>query len=240
LWFWALAGGLLAGLLAWAWDERTHETYQPVFVEPANWAKMNGYQKADYKSADEIRQKPLVGQKNGLLVFGGLGLLLGGLLGMAGGLARGAAREGVAAAVLGAVAGFVAAAVATWGSVPIFYRFVDPEMGITAPIVTHMAIFGAIGAAGGLGLGLGAGGREKAVNGLLGGLFGGIIGAVVYDLVASILFADMRVYDPHPNEAASRMPRLVMHVSAALFASALAAAFIYQAKSRPSRTRTSS
>jgi hypothetical protein len=230
-----MAAGLLAGLLAWAWDERMYETFRPVFVEPANWAKLNGYEKADYKSGDEIRQKPLVGQKNGVLVFGALGLLLGGLLGLAGGLARGSAREGVAAAILGAAAGVVAAAVATWVSIPIFYRFVDPEMGITAPMVTHMAIFGAIGAAGGLGLGLGAGGRGKAVHGLLGGLLGGIVGAFVYDLAASIVFADMRVYDPHPNEAGSHAPRLVMHASAALFAAALAAVAVYQAKSRPSQ-----
>jgi hypothetical protein len=240
LWLWAMAGGLLAGLIAWTWDERTYETFRPVFVAPANWAKMNGYEKADYRSADEIRQKPLIAQKNGLLVFGALGLLFGGLLGLAGGLARGAAREGAAAAVLGAAAGVAAAAIATWVSVPVFYRFVDPQMGVTAPILTHMAIFGAIGAAGGLGLGLGVGGRGKAVNGLLGGLLGGIIGAVVYDMVASILFADMRVYDPHPNEAGSRVPRLVMHLSAALFASAFAAISIYQAKPRPSRSGPSS
>ena len=108
------------------------------------------------------------------------------------------------AAVLGAAAGIAAAAIATWVSVPVFYRFVDPQMGVTAPIVTHMAIFGAIGEAGGLGLGLGVGGRGKAVNGLLGGLLGGIIGAVVYDLVASIVFADMHSSTPPER---GRQPR---------------------------------
>jgi hypothetical protein len=234
-----MAAGLLAGLVSWGCGERTYNTFQSVFVKPPNWAKMNGYERDNYRSADESRQRPLLGQKNGALVFGGLGATLGGLLGLAGGLARRSPLSGMAAGAVGAVTGALAATGATVGAVPVFYRFVDPEMGLMAPVITHMAIFGTIGAAGGMSLGLGLGGRANVLKGLLGGLIGGVLSAFAYNVVASLLFSDMRVYDPFPREAAERLPRLMMDLSVALCVSALAVASLQMSKVVPPVTKES-
>jgi len=239
LWLWALAGGLLAGLISWGCGESTYNLFRPVFVQPPNWAKMGGYERADYRIADEVRQKSSLGLKNAALVFGVLGATLGGALGLAGGLVRRSLSGGAVAAAVGAATGAIAAAVASAGAVPVFYRFVDPEMGLITPMVTHMVIFGAIGAAGGMSLGLGLGGRTNVLKGLFGGLLGGILGALVYDVVASILFAEMRVYDPIPKEAAERLPRLLMHLDAALFVSALAVVSLQMSQVAPPSAKAS-
>lgn len=230
LWIWALAAGLLAGLASWAWGERTYNTYKPVFVQPPNWGAMNGYERADYRSADEIRQKPSLGLKNSMLVFGGLGVLLGALLGLTGGVARGSIPRGLTAAVIGAVAGLLASLCAAAAAVPIFYRFVAPDMGLIPPAATHLALFAASGAAAGLafGIGVGPGGRSLLVRALAGGLMGGLLAALTYEIVSAIVFPDMRVYDPIPKEAAERVPRLVMHLSAGVFIAALTVASILQ------------
>jgi hypothetical protein len=228
LWIWilALVGGLLAGFASWGWSERTYNTYRPVFVQPPGWSKMNGYERADYRSADEQRQRPGLGLRNSLLVFGGLGFALGGALGLAGGLARQALGRGLVAGVVGALAGTLAAVGAVACAVPVFYRFVDPEMGIMPPAMTHLVIFGAIGAAAGMALGIGQGGRPVLARALVGGLAGGLFGALAYDVAAAMSFPDMRVFDPIPREAAERLPRLVMNLSAALLVSVLAVASI--------------
>ena len=238
-WLWAVAGGLLAGLISWGCGEYTYNTFRPVFVQPPNWGKMNGYERADYRSADEGRQKPSLGRKNAVLVFGVLGAALGGFLGLAGGLARRSPPGGAVAGAVGAVTGALAAAGASVGAIPVFYRFVDPEMGLIAPTITHIAIFGAIGAAGGMSLGLGLGGRANVLKGLFGGLLGGILGALVYDVIVSIVFAEMRVYDPIPKEAAERLPRLLMHLGVALFVSALAVVSLQMGKIVPPSAKTS-
>src|SRR6516165_6888485 len=63
-WALALAGGLVAGLASWACGEVTCGLYKPVFERPPNWNKLNGYEKADYESADLIRKKPVAEVKN--------------------------------------------------------------------------------------------------------------------------------------------------------------------------------
>jgi hypothetical protein len=234
-----MAAGLLAGLISWVCGEWTYNTFQSVFVQPPNWAKMNGYDQAAYRSSDEIRQKPSLGQKNAVLVFGVLGAALGGALGLAGGLARRSPLRGVTAGAVGAITGALFPAGASIGAVPVFYKFVDPEMGLMAPAITHMAIFGAIGAAAGMSLGLGLGGRVNVVKGLFGGLLGGILGALVYNVVASLAFSGMRVYDPIPKDAAERLPRLVMHLSTALLVSALAVVSLHMGNVAPPSAKTS-
>jgi hypothetical protein len=228
LWALALAGGLLAGLVAWGAGEANYGRFQSTFVKPPGWDKMNGYEKDAYRSTDEIRQRPSVESKNVALAFGGLGAALGVALGLAGGLARGSVPGALNGGAAGAVAGVIATAGASAAAVPVFYRWVDPDMGLAVPALTHLALFAAVGVGGGLGLGLGLGGRGDVPRGLLGGLLGGVAGAVAYELAVALAFADMRVYDPIPKDLSPEqrmvVPRLVMHLSAALSVAILAAA----------------
>ena len=47
LWLFALAAGVAAGLASWLGGEAAYGSFKPVIVLPADWGKMNPYQKTD-------------------------------------------------------------------------------------------------------------------------------------------------------------------------------------------------
>jgi hypothetical protein len=224
VWAWALAAGLFGGLVSWAWCEQVYNTFHAEIKQPPNWKSMSSYERADFRSAEEIRQKPGVGLKNSMLVFGGLGGILSAALGLAGGLARGSVSRALSSSVIGSLIGLLAAGSATAIAIPVFYRFVTPEMGLLPPAIAHVVVFGLIGAAAGLsfGIALGKPGERLQLRAATGGFLGGLCGALIYEVISALVFPDMRVYDAIPIEATERVPRLVMLVSAALCVAAFA------------------
>jgi hypothetical protein len=126
------------------------------------------------------------------------------------------------AGVIASLTGILAVAGAAALAVPVYYRYAGPEMNLIVPVLTYVALFGAVGAAGGLGLGFGCGGKWSILRGLLGGIVGGLLAAIAYEVTASLLFPQLRVDDPIPKEATERLPRLMMHLGTALFVTILA------------------
>ena len=226
LWVLSLAGGLLAGFVSWRAGESSYGHFKNPFVKPADWGKMNGYERDNFRSSFEIKQRPSEESRNVALTFGVLGAALGVAMGLAGGLARGSLTRGLTGAVAGAGVGGFAAALASFGAVPVFYKYLDPEMGLAVPALTHLVLFAAVGLGGGLGMGAGLGARGSLVRGIIGGVLGGMAGAAANVLAVALVFSDMRVYDPIPRDLSVHqtmpVPRLVMHLSAALFVSILA------------------
>src|SRR5262245_15933429 len=85
LWLWALAAGLLAGLVSWCVGEADYGLFKPDIVLPPNAEQMNSYQRSAYIALEYNRKTPPAERKNTALAYGILGACLGGALGLAGG-----------------------------------------------------------------------------------------------------------------------------------------------------------
>jgi hypothetical protein len=204
LWTWALAAGLLAGLLTWSGGElvwgRVQSSRTPRII-------------AFPTGAD--RDRIIMGQvRSTATSFIQQGAILGVVLGLAGGLARRSARAGAAAAVAGGVLGAAAAAGAAFALLPIYYRTVEPtqnDLGI--PMITHGGIWGAAGAAAGLAFGMGLGGRGRWARCAVGGLLGGAAAALVYDFVGALAFPLDKTTQPL---SVTMRARLLAHLAVGL------------------------
>jgi hypothetical protein len=107
-----------------------------------------------------------------------------------GGLARRSVVAGARAASLGLVLGAAAMAPLALVLVSNFFKRHDPHSGdLVLPLVTHGAIWSAVGAIGGLAFGLGMGGRGRWKATVMGGLVGAAAATVVYELVGALAFA---------------------------------------------------
>jgi hypothetical protein len=179
LWTWALAAGVLAGLLSWAGGEAAWKG-----VRSAQTPKIVPF------PTEEDHNRVIRGMAASTAVsFIQQGAILGAVLGLAGGLARRSGRAGLVAALLGGLIGAAAAAAAAYGLLPVYFRNVAPENDtLTLPLLTHGGIWAAIGAATALAFGLGLGGRDRWARAALGGLLGGLVATMVYDLVGAVAF----------------------------------------------------
>jgi hypothetical protein len=178
-WGWALAAGLLAGLLTTLGGEMVWPG-----VRAAQTPKIVPYPTA------EDRARIIDGQVRSTGVsFLQQGAILGAILGLAGGFARRSARSGLVAAAAGLALGAAAAAGAAYGLLPVYFRNIDPQgHALALPLLTHGGIWAATGAAAGLAFGLGLAGRGGWARGALGGLLGGVAATMVYDLVGALAF----------------------------------------------------
>ncbi len=122
-----------------------------------------------------------------------MGGLLGLTMGLAGGLVRRSISASTGAALLGlllgtAVTGFTAVVLAA-----NFFKRYDPQLGdLVLPMVTHGAIWSAVGAIAGLAYGLGLGGRGRWKATLVGGLAGGAAATIVFEFVGAFAFASSK------------------------------------------------
>jgi hypothetical protein len=213
------AVGLVVGCFAWAAGEAALGAFAARRVPVTNRLGVSALAVTDRTAADaEI--------KNVALSSGVFGALLGAALGASGGLGRrspvAARRASVFGLVVGALAGSGMALVVLPQYYRSFLRF-RPE-GLIVPILLHAAIWGAVGAAGGLALGLGLGGRGRAVRALLGGMGGAIMGAVFYEIVGAIAFPMSRTYQPAAADWPPRLLGRLLVASLAALGAALAIA----------------
>ena len=75
----------------------------------------------------------------------------------------------------------------------IFFTRYDPQSGdLVLPLLTHGAIWSAVGAFGGLAFGLGLGGQGRWKATMVGGLVGAAAATVVYELVGALVFASSK------------------------------------------------
>ena len=101
--------------------------------------------------------------------------------------------------------GAAAAAASSLILVSLFYKYHDPlSSDLIFPLLTHCAIWSAVGAVGGLafGVGLGGPGRWKAT--MVGGLTGAAAASVVYELVGALVFASSKTDLPLSSSSTTR------------------------------------
>jgi hypothetical protein len=217
LWGWAVALGLLAGVIAWTGEEVSRRFVNP---EPLSGEPFPGPATARLLAGARLR--------SGLIAFGLQGALLGLALGVAGGLARRSRPAAVTAGLSGMVVGGLAGAGASLFFVPIFHRRFDPmNDDLVMPLLVHSGQWGAVGAAAGLAFGMGLGSGARSVRTLVGGLLGAVCAAMLYDLIASFAFPMEKTAFPL---AGSLRTRFIARVCVALFVAAGAALVARDAK----------
>jgi hypothetical protein len=226
VWGGALAAGGLAGLASWLAGERLVEYYHPAtHVVYGSGGPMT------IASPEELASTLA---KNATLAFGLLGAILGMALGGAGGLLRDSTRSATAAGLVGLALGLGVAVASSLAVLPIYNRVVaradETNAGDLLPsLLTHGAIWSAIGGACGFAFGLGMGGRSLILRSVLGGLVGGALGAAVYELVGGVAFPLDRTGQPL---SISWESRLLARAAVALFVAAGAAAAYAEPKRR--------
>jgi hypothetical protein len=202
----AIFAGLAAGLASELIGERILSSYQvdlnPSVQQNPNPEDMRRWRDARLYSAT--------------LTFTTLGGLLGLALGLAGGLARRSTLASAQAAVLGLVLGSAVAASCSLIFVSIFFKIRDRDaqsVDLTLPLLTHGAIWSAVGAVGGLAFGLGLGGRGRWKATLVGGLMGAAAATILYELVGALVFASSKTDLPLSSSGTTRGMALLLVAS---------------------------
>jgi hypothetical protein len=175
----------VAGLASWLGGEVSRGVIQP----PLHEIKTKGMILRVATHHDEA----VADAQNAGLAFGLMGVFLGAGLGLAGGLARRSGRAAASSGLLGLVLGAAATAGLSVALLPVYTsaKERDPDAlsrDIVLPLIVHVGIWSAVGAAGGLALGIGLGERRRLSRTALGGLVGATAGAVAYELVGAALF----------------------------------------------------
>ncbi len=212
----ALAGGLLAGLLAFAIGEAVYglipvEKVQQDLMGTKIWVPNRA------TSTEAAR-------RNGALTFAVLGLCLGTCLGMAGGLARRSASGAVAGAMLGAIAGPALGAGVSWASIPWFImaRLNNSDYDIVIALSMHGLIWGLLGASAGLAFAVGLGEPRLCGKLLTAGCIGALLGTVAFELIGAAIFPMAETDEPISETWATRlMARLLVAVGTALIVALL-------------------
>jgi hypothetical protein len=152
--------------------------------------------------------------KNAALAFAALGATLGAALGAAGGLAWGSGRSAVRAGLIGLVVGAAAPAAPSLVVLPLYNAYEqrhqeEASRDLTYPLLIHLGIWSAAGAAGGLALALGLGARGRVAGCVLGGLAGAALGAATYEFLGAAMFPAARtarfVSETWPTRLMARM-----------------------------------
>ena len=168
-----------------------------------------------------------------VLSFTTLAGLLGLSMGLAGGLARRAAGASVQAAIAGLLLGIAVVAPISLLLVSNFFTKYDPHSeDLVFPLLTHGAIWSAVGAIGGLAFGWGIGGRGRWKATLAGGFFGAAAAAALYEIVGALAFATSRTELPLSSSIATRG-------MAQFLVTTLSAIGAVLALNQPARRRTS-
>ena len=145
------------------------------------------------------------------LTFTCLGGFLGLAMGLTGGLARRSVPAGIRAAIVGFVLGAAAEAFLAYGVVSMFFKRYDPLAGdLALPLLTHGAIWLAVGAIGGLAFGLGLGGQGRWRSTLVGGLLGAAVATVVYEIGGALVFASSKTELPLSSTVTTRAIALLL------------------------------
>ena len=213
-WSLVLAAGLLAGLAGFGIGEAAPALIPPDLDLPQEIrASMR-------RNAEIERRMGIARDRAATLAYGGLGMVLGLALGVAGGLVRRSPTAAVAAGLAGLVLGAAAGAGATRVSLPYYHAAraaahdEDKTNDLALALMTHGAIWAAVGAAAGLALGLGLGGGGRIARAILGGILGACLAAGIYEFAGAIMFPTHETFRPM---AISAMPRLLAHLSVALW-----------------------
>ncbi len=171
------------------------------------------------------------------LTFTSLGGFLGLAMGLAGGLVRRSVPACIRAAILGLVLGAAAEAALAYVVVSMFFGRYDPEVGdLVLPLLTHGAMWLAVGAIGGLAFGVGLGGQGQWKSTLLGGLLGAAVATMVYEVGGALAFASSKTELPLSSSVTTRAIALLLVAIFSAVGAAWASNSAARAKSSSSAT----
>jgi hypothetical protein len=204
VWVATVTAGLLVSALSWLAGESVIRSI-PTQTDQAN---VNGRERSIVTVLSSHRTEV----KRATLAYGLQGALLGICLGLAGASMRWSVGGGTVAALVGLIIGAGAGAGASGGLFPVFLRHLDPISGdLLGPMITHAAIWSALGAAGGLAFGIGRVGRSgDIVRAVLGGLTGAALGAIAFQLVGAFCFPQSKTDMPLAAEPPARLLALAL------------------------------
>jgi hypothetical protein len=224
----AVVAGLSAGVGSMLVGEAIVSRYQSDLV-PALKA---------HPSAEDIGRFKDARLYSAVLTFTAMGGILGLAMGLAGGMARQSAFASVSAAIFGLMLGTAASGSTALALVSSFYKKHDPQSGeLMLPLLTHGAIWSAMGAIGGLAFGLGLGGRGRWKATLIGGLVGAGAAAIVYEIVGALAFPTSKTDLPLSSSLTTReMAQLLVAILSAVGA---VVALRPSAKTEPSSSPSS-
>ncbi len=191
----AIAAGLIAGVASLLAGEMILKSYQNDLVPALKITP----------SAEDMRRWRDARLYSASLTFATMGGFLGLTMGLAGGLARRSGVAGARAAILGLLLGTAATASLALVLVSVFFKRHDPQSGdLVFPLLTHGAIWSAVGAIGGLAFGLGVGGQGRWKVTLVGGFVGAVTATIVYEIVGALAFASSKTDLPVSSSIATR------------------------------------
>jgi hypothetical protein len=192
----ALAAGLIAGVASLLAGEEIQNRYHSDLVPALKIAP----------SAEDMRRWRDARLYSATLTFATMGGFLGLTMGLAGGLARRSGVAGARAAILGLLLGTAATASLALVLVSVFFKRHDPQSGdLVFPLLTHGAIWSAVGAIGGLAFGLGLGGQGRWRATLVGGLVGAATATVIYEVAGALAFAASKTDLPVSSSITTRV-----------------------------------
>jgi hypothetical protein len=222
--FFAFIAALLAGVASLLAGEVILNRYQSDLNPPIQ----------NNPTPESVRRLKDARLYSATFTFTTLGGLLGLALGLAGGLARRSITASALAAILGLLVGSAVAASFSRILVAFFFKSYDPQSGdLTFPLLTHGAIWSAVGAVGGLAFGLGLGGRGRWKATLVGGLTGAAAATVVYELVGALAFASSKTDLPLSSSSTARGMALLLVASLSSIGAVLA---LHQPAKRAARS----
>jgi vacuolar-type H+-ATPase subunit I/STV1 len=224
----AAVAGLAAGVVSELIGELILNSYHSDLNPPL---QMN-------PNAEDMRRWREARLYSATLTFSTLGGLLGLALGLAGGFARRSTAASAGAANLGLVLGSATAGSFSLILVSIFFKGYDPQSGdLLFPLLTHGAIWSAVGAVGGLAFGLGLGGRGRWKATLVGGFTGAAAATIVYELVGAVVFASSKTDLPLSSSSMTRGMALLLVACLSSIGAVLA---LHQPAKREARSSVSS
>lgn len=205
---WALAAGLIAGVVSWLVGETS--LVQPPLVEQEMTVMGRTFQSSTPQS------RLAAADADAARFQGVFGAALGLMLGLSGGLSRRSPRAATVSALIGAAAGATCGLVAAWAALPLYHRLkFSVSNDLIASLAMHAPPFALAGAAGGLALGVGLGERRSIGRSTLGGLLGGLIGAVVFEFLGALVFPSAETGHPLAATPTARLlaPMIVATIS---------------------------
>jgi hypothetical protein len=204
----ALAAGLIAGVASLLVGEVILKGYQSDLVPGVDI----------HPNPETMRRWRDARLYSATLTFATMGGFLGLAMGLAGGLAQRSLFRRAWAAIVGLVLGTAAAASLALVVVSSFFKRHDPHStDLVLPLLTHGAIWSAVGAFGGLAFGLGLGGRGRWRASVLGGLVGAAAATLVYEIAGALAFASNKTDLPLSTSITTRgMAHLLVAILSAV------------------------
>ena len=184
--------------------------------------RMTGEKQVSRSASDQIikQEKITVATRTAIISYGSLGGLIGLGLGLIGGRVRGSWMKGLSAGGLGLAVGFALMAALSWILVPYYLHALETASeavkdDITLPFLIHLGLWVGVGIVGGLSLGMGIGSWRQGGLAVFGGAIGAAFGTTIYEFVGALAFSGSETNLPI---ALSVGPRLLAHLSIAIFA----------------------